>query len=101
MNSFDYKQKFEVFSELTETLRKHIKENKIRKAINVAERRYEILVSFLESVTLLGEEGSEYVKKALESVQLEQDWVKSNAVQERSNFLSRKTAFKAYGLNGN
>ena len=100
MNSFDCKQKFEVFAELTETLRKHMKENKIGKAINVAERRYEILVSFLESVTFLGEEGYEYVKKALDSVQLEQDWVKNNAVQERSNFISRKTAFKAYGLNG-
>ena len=100
MNSFDCKQKFEVFAELTEALRKHMKENKIAKAINVAERRYEILVSFLESVTFLGEEGSEYVKRALDSVQLEQDWVKNNAVQERSNFISRKTAFKAYGLNG-
>ena len=99
MNISDCKQNFELFAELSDSLHEHMKANKIEKAINVAERRYEILVSALGSATLSGEEGSDYVKRALASVQLEQNLAKNSAVQERSNFISRKTAFKAYGLN--
>ena len=97
MNSDFSKETFELFSKLTELLQACMKSNKIDQAIKVAQERHGVLVSLLENVSHIGLDHSEYAMQALECVRSEKHLANSNSSQSRSDFVSRKTAFKAYG----
>ena len=92
------KEAFELFSSLTETLQTYMKSNKIDQAINIAEERHNILVSLLENSTLRGLQRCDYATQAMECVRKEQSLASNSSSQSRSDFVSRKTAFKAYGM---
>jgi hypothetical protein len=91
------KEKFEVFSRLTETLQTYMKSNKIEKAVKIAHERHGVLVSLLENATVIGLARSEYAMQAMECVRSEQGLAKNGTSQNRGDFISRKSAFKAYG----
>jgi hypothetical protein len=91
------KEKFELFSRLTETLQSYMKLNKIEKALKIAHERHGVLVSLLENATIIGLHRSEYAMQAMECVRSEQSLAKHGTSQNRSDFISRKSAFKAYG----
>ena len=91
------KEKFELFSTLTELLQACMRSNKIEQAIKVAQERHGVLVSLLENVSLIGLDRSEYAMQALECVRSEKHLANDNSSQSRSEFVSRKTAFKVYG----
>jgi hypothetical protein len=91
------KEKFELFSRLTETLQTYMKSNNIEKAVKIAHERHSVLVSLLESAAIIGLARSEYAMKAMECVRSEQILAKHGTSQNRSEFVSRKSAFKAYG----
>ena len=92
------KDTFELFSSLTETLQACMKSNKIEQAIKVAQERHNVLVSLLENAALMGLERSEYALQAMECVREERSLAGYCSSQSRSDFVSRKTAFKAYGM---
>jgi hypothetical protein len=97
MNSDSGKEKFEVFSVLTEKLQSYMRSNKVDKALKVAQERHCVLVSLLEGAALMGFERSEYAMKALAFIDQEQKFIKISASENRSDFVSRRNAFKAYG----
>jgi hypothetical protein len=92
------KDTFELFSSLTETLQACMKSNKIEQATKVAQERHNVLVSLLENAALMGLERSEYASQAMECVREERGLASYSSSQSRSDFVSRKTAFKAYGM---
>jgi hypothetical protein len=98
MNSDFSKETFELFSKLTELLQACMKSNKIDQALKVAQERHGVLVSLLENVSQIGLDRSEYAMQALECVRSEKHLANNNSSQSRSDFVSRKTAFKAYGI---
>jgi hypothetical protein len=91
------KETFELFSKLTESLQACLKSNKIDQAVKLAQERHRVLVSLLENVSLIGPERSVYATQALECVRNEKHLANNNSSQSRSDFVSRKTAFKVYG----
>jgi hypothetical protein len=91
------KEKFELFSRLTETLQTYLKSNKIEKALKIAHERHGVLVSLLENAAIIGLDRSQYAMQAMECVRSEQSLAKHGTSQNRSDFISRKSAFKAYG----
>jgi hypothetical protein len=91
------KDKFELFSRLTETLQTYMKSNKIEKAVKIAHERHGVLVSLLENAAIMGLDRSEYAMQAMECVRNEQSLAKHGTSQNRNDFVSRKSAFKAYG----
>jgi len=93
-----FKEKFELFSNLTETLQTYIKSMNIEKAVQIAQERHDVLVCLLESAALLGLDRSEYAMRAMECIRCEQRLAKHGTSQNRSDFVSRKSAFKAYGI---
>jgi translation initiation factor 2 alpha subunit (eIF-2alpha) len=90
--------KFETFSILTESLQNYMRANKVEKALQVAQERHRVLVSLLESVGLMGFERFEYAMKAMACIDKEQRLAKDNASESRNDFVSRRNAFKAYGI---
>ena len=66
MNSDIGQEKFEMFSVLTENLQNYMRSNKVEKAIKVAQERHIVLVSLLESASLMGYERAQYALKAIE-----------------------------------
>ena len=97
MNSDFSKETFELFSKLTELLQACMKSNKIDQALKVAQERHGVLVSLLENASHIGLDRSEYAMQALECLRSEKHLANNNSSQRRSDFVSRKTAFKAYG----
>ena len=91
------KEKFELFSRLTETLQTYLKSKKIEKALKIAHERHGVLVSLLENAAIMGLDRSAYAMQAMECVRSEQSLAKHGTSQNRSDFISRKSAFKAYG----
>jgi uncharacterized protein YjaG (DUF416 family) len=87
---------FDLFSSLTEQLHSYMKSGLLEKAIKVAQQRHSILVSLMESAASLGLDQSKYLVQAMECVGSEQSLAKVSASQSRSDFVSRKTAYKAY-----
>ena len=92
------KEKFELFSRLSETLQFYMKSNKIEKAVKIAQERHSVLVALLENAALVGLERSEYAMRAMECVRSEQNLAKHSTAHNRSDFVSRISAFKAYGV---
>ena len=97
MTSDCSKETFELFSRLTELLQACMKSNKIEEAIKLAQERHGVLVNLLEHVSTFRLDRSEYAMQALECVRNEKDLASNNSSQSRSDFVSRKSAFKAYG----
>jgi hypothetical protein len=91
------KEKFELFSRLTETLQTYMESNRIEKAIRIAHERHAVLVSLLENAAIMGLARSEYATQAMECIRNEQSLARHGTSQNRSDFISRKSAFKAYG----
>ena len=91
--------KFEMFSNLTKSLQNCMRSNRMEKALQVAEKRHQVLVSLLENAGLMSSERSEYAMKAMACVAKEQRMAKDNVSEKRSDFVSRINAFKAYGIN--
>ena len=91
-------EKFALFSSLTEKLQSYMQSNKLDEAIRVAQQRHGVLVSLLENVALMGLERSDYALQAIECVRLEQGLARNSTTQNRSEFVSRKSAYKAYGM---
>ena len=91
-------EEFELFSTLSKRLQNYLRSNKIEKALKVAQKRHSVLVSLLENASLMGSERLDYALKAKSYVDIEQGLAKSNTSADRSNFLCRKNAFKAYGM---
>ena len=98
MNSDIGQEKFEMFSVLTESLQNYMRSNKVEKAIKVAQERHRVLVSLLESASLMGFERSQYALKAMACIDKEQSLAKYSASESRNDFVSRRNAFKAYGM---
>ena len=92
------KNEFELFSRLSTMLQNYLRSNKIEKALKVAQERHKVLVSLLENSSLMGLERSEYVLKAKHDIETEQALAKSNTSANRSKFLCRKNAFRAYSI---
>jgi hypothetical protein len=91
------KEKLELFSQLTTTLQTYMKSNKIEKAVKIAHERHGVLVSLLENASVMGLDLSEYAMQAMECVRNEKSLAKHGTSQNRNDFVSRKSAFKAYG----
>ena len=92
------KEKFELFSRLTASLQTYIKSNKIEKAVQIANERHSVLVALLENAALVGLERSEYAKQAMDCVRSEQSLAKHRSSHNCSDFVSRKSAFRAYAI---
>ena len=92
------RDKFKTFSILTESLQDYMRANKVEKALQVAQERHRVLVSLLESAGLMSFERSEYAVKAMACINVEQSLAKDNASESRNDFVSRRNAFKAYGI---
>ena len=98
MTKTNCKEKFELFSRLTEALQTYIKTNKIDKALEIAHERHGVLVALLENAALLGLDHHEYATRAMKCVRSEQSLAKHSTTESRSDFVSRKSAFIAYGM---
>ena len=98
MTSESGKGKFELFSSLSTRLQDCLHSNKIEQALKVAQERHSVLISVLENTSLMGLERSEYASKAKACIDIEQSLAKSTTLENRSNFLCRRNAYRAYGM---
>ena len=98
MTDMSLNETLEAFKNLTETLQDCIKSRDIEGAVTLARKRHDTLVDLLENREIEQDAKIAYAKTALIHQQNEHLLVKSSAHQDRSNFIARKSAYRAYTL---
>ena len=98
MTDMSLNEALEAFTNLTETLQSCIKSQDIEGAVTLAQKRHDTLVDLLENSDM--EQGVKMAcaKTAISHLQNEHLLAKSSAHQDRSNFIARKSAYRAYTL---
>ena len=98
MSSSALQEALESFAKLTDTLQECIKSHNIEEAMALAKERHEALVKLLEDADLDQTQRANCANTTLEHLHKEQLLAKSNSDQNRSDFIARKSAYRAYGL---
>ena len=88
----------ETFTNLTETLQDCIKSQDIEGAVTLARKRHDTLMDLLERSEIEQRDKMAYAKTALIHLHNEHLLAKLSAHQDRSNFIARKSAYRAYIL---
>ena len=98
MSSSAFQEALESFAKLTDTLQECIKSHDIEEALAVAKERHDALVNLLEDADVDHTQRANCADTILEHLRREQLLAKSNSDQNRSDFIARKSAYRAYGL---
>ena len=88
----------ESFAKLTDTLQECIKSHHIERAMVLAKERHDVLVNLLEDADVDQSQRANCADTTLEHLRKEQLLAKSNSDQNRSDFIARKSAYRAYAL---
>jgi hypothetical protein len=88
----------EAFTNLTKTLQDCIKSQDIEGAVALARKRHDTLIDLLERSKIEQGDKMACAKTALIHLHNERLVAKSSAHQDRSNFIARKSAYRAYTL---
>ena len=86
------------FANLTEKLQECIQTQDIEGAMAIARERHDALVSLFERSGIEQGEKIECAQAALNHLRSERLLAKSKTHQDRSNFIARKSAYRAYAL---
>ena len=98
MSSTELQEALEAFTKLTDNLQECIKSHDIEGAIALAKERHAALVDLLEDAGVEQTQRASCVDTTLQHLRREQLLAKSNSDQNRSDFITRKSAFRAYAL---
>ena len=98
MTGMPLNEAIEAFTNLTETLQDCIKLQDIEGAVTLARKRHDTLIDLLERSEIEKGDRMACAKTALIHLNNEHMLAKLSAHQERSNFIARKTAYRAYTL---
>ena len=98
MSSSVLQEALESFAKLTDTLQECIKSHDIEEALAVAKERHDALVNLLEDADVDQTQGANCIDTTLEHLRKEQLLAKSHLDQNRSDFIARKSAYRAYAL---
>lgn len=86
------------FTKLTDTLQECIKSQDMEGALALAKERHDALENLLEDANVDQTQRENCVHITLEHLQKEQLLAKSNSDKNRSNFIARRSAYRAYTL---
>ena len=98
MSSTALQEALDTFTKLTDTLQECIKSHDIEGAMALAKERHDALVNLLEDADVDQTQGANCIDTTLEHLRKEQLLAKSHLDQNRSDFIARKSAFRAYAL---
>ena len=98
MTDMPLNEAIEAFTNLTETLQDCIKSQDIECAVTLAQERHDTLIDLLECSEIEQEDRMACAKTALIHLDNEHVLAKLSAHQNRSNFIARKSAYRAYIL---
>ena len=98
MSSTALQEALDTFTKLTDTLQECIKSHDIEGAMALAKERHDALVNLLEDADVDQTQGAKCIDTTLEHLRKEQLLAKSHLDQNRSDFIARKSAYRAYGL---
>ena len=96
MSSTALQAALESFAKLTDTLQECIKSHDIVGAMALAKERHDALVNLLEDTNVDQTQRANCADATLEHLRKEQLLAKSNSDQNRSDFIARKSAYRAY-----
>jgi hypothetical protein len=96
MSSIELQEALESFTKLTDTLQDCIKSHDIEGAMALAKERHDALVNLLEDANVDQTQRENCADTTLEHLRKEQLLAKSNSDQNRSDFIARKSAYRAY-----
>ena len=98
MSSSALQEALEAFVKLTDTLQECIKSHDIEGAMALANERHDALVNLLDNADVDHTQRANCADTILEHLRKEQLLAKSNSDQNRSDFIARKSAYRAYAL---
>jgi hypothetical protein len=98
MTDISLNETIEAFTKLTETLQDCIKSQDIEGAMTLAQKRHSSLIDLLEHSEIEQGDKTACAKTALIHLQNEHLLAKLSAHQDRTNFIARKSAYRAYIL---
>ena len=98
MSSSVLQEALESFAKLTDTLQECIKSHDIEGGMALAKERHDVLVNLLEDADFDHTQRANCAATILEHLRKEQLLAKSNSDQNRSDFIARKSAYRAYAL---
>ena len=98
MSSSALQEALESFAKLTDTLQECIKSHDIEGAMALAKERHDALVNLMEDTKVDQSRKATCIDTTLEHLRKEQLLAKSNSDQNRSDFIARKSAYRAYAL---
>ena len=98
MSSAALQEALESFTKLTDTLQECIKSHDIEGAMAIAKERHDALVNLLEDGNVDQTQRANCADKTLDHLRKEQLLAKSNSDKNRSDFIARKSAYRAYAL---
>jgi len=98
MSSVALQEALESFAKLTDTLQECIKYQDIERAMALAKERHDALVNLLEDADVDQTQRANCADTTLEHLRKEQLLAKSNSDQNRSDFIARKSSYRAYAL---
>jgi len=98
MSSTALQEALESFTKLTDTLQECIKSHDIEGAMALAEERHYALVNILEDANVDQTQRANCADTTLKHLRREQLLAKSNSDQNRSDFIARRSAYRAYAL---
>ena len=98
MSNTELQEALESFTKLTDTLQECIKSHDIEGAMALAKERHDALVSLLEDADVDQTQRAHCADTTLEHLRKEKLLTKSNSDQNRSDFIARKSAYRAYAL---
>ena len=98
MTGIALQEALESFTKLTATLQECIKYQDIEGAMALAKERHDALVNLLEDADVDQTQRAHCADTTLEHLRKEKLLTKSNSDQNRSDFIARKSAYRAYAL---
>ena len=98
MTDMPLNKAIEAFTNLTETLQDCIKLQDIEGAVTLARKRHDTLIDLLEHPEMEQGDKMTCAKTALIDLKKEHLLAKLSTHQDRSNFIARKSAYRAYIL---
>jgi hypothetical protein len=98
MSGTTLEEALESFTKLTDTLQKCIKSHNIDAAMALAKERHDALVNLLGDADVDQAQMANCIDLTLEHLRKEQLLAKFKSDQNRSDFIARKSAYRAYAL---
>ena len=98
MTGIALQEALESFTKLTATLQECIKYQDIEGAMALAKERHDALVNLLEDANVDQTQRANCADTTLDHLRKEQLLAKSNSDQNRSDYIARKSAYRAYVL---